>query len=105
MDDADEISCMTAMERTLWRRIIWRIPDLFPNPIVLRAERMYVSVFGTIQERRPMRLRLLFIVMDVLTVLAYPIVLAQTKISQFSKSMASISLVHSLLAAPVTEGE
>jgi NADH:ubiquinone oxidoreductase subunit 3 (subunit A) len=45
-----------------------------------------------------LKLNLLFIVMDVLTVLAYPIVFVHTKLSQFSKSMAGISLAHFLRA-------
>ncbi len=40
-----------------------------------------------------LRLKLLFIVMEVLTVLAYPIVFVHTKLSQFSRSMAGFVTV------------
>ena len=39
-----------------------------------------------------MKLNLLFIVMDLLTLLAYPIVFVQGKLRQFSKSKESILL-------------
>jgi NADH:ubiquinone oxidoreductase subunit 3 (subunit A) len=39
-----------------------------------------------------MKLNLLFIIMDLLTLLAYPIVFAHGKLGQFSKSKESITL-------------
>ena len=44
-----------------------------------------------------MKLNFLFIVMDVLTVLAYAIVFMHMKLRQFSKSIAGIALAHFLL--------
>ena len=41
---------------------------------------------------KTMKLNLLFIVMDLLTLLAYPIVFAHGKLGQFSKSNESITL-------------
>ncbi len=42
-----------------------------------------------------MKLNLLFMVMDLLTLLAYPIVFVHGKIRQFSKSKESITLANS----------
>jgi len=44
--------------------------------------------FVATEEKMNLRLSLLFIVMEVLTVLAYPFVFVHTKLSQLSKSMA-----------------
>ncbi len=49
-----------------------------------------------------LKLNLLFIVMDVLTIVAYPIVFVHRKLSQFSKSIAGISLARFLLAGFIT---
>jgi hypothetical protein len=45
-----------------------------------------------------MKLNILFIVMDLLTILAYPIVFLHGKLRQFSKSKEGVDLV----LAPVT---
>ncbi len=47
-----------------------------------------------------MKLNLLFIVMDLLTILAYPIVFVHGKLRQFAKSKEGVTLA--LIPAPVT---
>jgi len=49
-----------------------------------------------------MKLNLLFIVMDLLTVLAYPIVFVHGKLRQFSKLKESIAPANLLAVASVT---
>jgi hypothetical protein len=51
-----------------------------------------------------MKLKLLFIVMDLLTILAYPIVFVHGKLRQFAKSKESIALTNKLITVPVTPG-
>ena len=51
-----------------------------------------------------MRLSLLFIVMDLLTLLAYPIVFAHGKLRQFSNSKENIPLANLLVIVPVPPG-
>lgn len=51
-----------------------------------------------------MGLSLLFIAVDLLTLLAYPIVYVYRKPSQFSKSKESIPVPNLLLAVRVTPG-
>jgi len=51
-----------------------------------------------------MKLNLLFIVMDLLTLLAYPIVFVHGKIRQFSKSKENIALSNLLVNSSVTPG-
>jgi len=51
-----------------------------------------------------MRLSLLFIVMDLLTLLAYPIVFAHGKLRQFSNSRESIPLANLVAIVPVPPG-
>jgi hypothetical protein len=51
-----------------------------------------------------MKLKLLFIVMDLLTILAYPIVFMHGKLRQFSNSKESIALTNTLITVPVTPG-
>lgn len=51
-----------------------------------------------------MKLNLLFIVMDLLTLLAYPIVFVHGKIRQFSKSKESIALANVLVNGSVIPG-
>jgi hypothetical protein len=51
-----------------------------------------------------MKLNLLFIVMDLLTLLAYPIVFAHGKIRQLSNASESIPLADLLVTVPVTPG-
>ncbi len=48
-----------------------------------------------------MKLNLIFIVMDLLTLLAYPIVFVYSKLSQFSKPKESIDLANLLVIVPV----
>jgi len=48
-----------------------------------------------------MRLSLLFIVMDLVTLLAYPIVFVHGKLRQFSKRKAVINLANSLVTGSV----
>jgi hypothetical protein len=49
-----------------------------------------------------MKLNLFFIVMDLLTILAYPIVFAHGKLHQLAKSKEGVALV--LAPTPVTPG-
>jgi hypothetical protein len=55
-------------------------------------------------EEKTLKLNLLFIVMDLLTLLAYPIVFVHNKLHQFSKSRESISVPNLLVPVPVTPG-
>ena len=50
-----------------------------------------------------MRLSLLFIFMDLLTLLAYPIVFAHGKLRRFSRSKESIPPANLLITVPVTQ--
>ena len=51
-----------------------------------------------------MKLNLLFIVMDLLTLLAYPIVFVHGKLRQVSKSKESTTLANVLVTVPITPG-
>ena len=51
-----------------------------------------------------MKLNLLFIVMDLLTILAYPFVLIHGKLFQFSKARESFHLMNVLIIGSVTPG-
>ena len=51
-----------------------------------------------------MKLNLLFIVMDLLTVLAYPIVFVHGKLRQFSRPEESTPRVNLLVPVPVKAG-
>lgn len=51
-----------------------------------------------------MRLNLFFIVMYLLTLLAYPIVFAHGKLRQFSNSKENIPLANLLVIVPVPPG-
>ena len=51
-----------------------------------------------------MKLKLLFIVMDLLTLLAYPIVFVQGKLRQFSKSKHRFTLANLIVTGSVTPG-
>ena len=55
-------------------------------------------------EAKTMKLTLLFIVMELFTVLAYPIVFVYSKLHQVSKSKASIPLAKLLVIGPVPPG-
>jgi hypothetical protein len=55
-------------------------------------------------EEKTFKLSLLFIVMDLVTLLAYPIVFVHGKLHQFSKSKESISVPILLVPVPVTRG-
>jgi hypothetical protein len=50
-----------------------------------------------LREAKTMRLNLLFIVMDLVTLLAYPIVFVHGKLRQFSKRKEGIDLANSLV--------
>jgi len=54
-----------------------------------------------LREAKTMRLSLLFIVMDLVTLLAYPIVFVHGKLRQFSKRKAVINLANSLVTGSV----
>jgi hypothetical protein len=53
---------------------------------------------------KTIKLNLLFIIMDLLTLLAYPIVFAHGKLRQFSKSKESIPLANLLVNVPGMPG-
>jgi hypothetical protein len=55
-------------------------------------------------EKKTLKLSLLFIVMELLTLLAYPIVFVHNKLHQFSKSKESSSVPNLLVPVPVTPG-
>ena len=65
---------------------------------------MMFIVFKYYRGEKTMKLNLLFIVMDLLTLLAYPIVFAHGKIRQFSKSKESMPLANLFVTVPVTPG-
>jgi len=52
-----------------------------------------------------MKLNLLFIVIELLTLFAYPIVFVHGKLRQFSKSRESVPVPNLLVAVPVTPGK
>ena len=52
-----------------------------------------------------MKLSLLFMVLELLTLLAYPIVFVQSRLLRFSKSREGISVSKSSMIAPVTPDE
>ena len=52
-------------------------------------------------EGKSMNLNLLFIVMELLTILAYPIVFVYGKINSFSKSKGNVALENLLVTIPV----
>ena len=51
-----------------------------------------------------MKLNLLFMAMDMLTLLAYPILLICAKLRQLSNSRQEIAVANLLAASPVTAG-
>jgi hypothetical protein len=54
---------------------------------------------------KTLKLKLLFIVMDLLTLLVYPIVFVHNKLRPFSKSKARIPVPNLLAIVPVTPGK
>jgi NADH:ubiquinone oxidoreductase subunit 3 (subunit A) len=54
--------------------------------------------------RKTLKLNLLFIVMDLFTLLAYPIVFVHNKLRQFSKSKASVAVPDLLATLPTIVG-
>jgi hypothetical protein len=52
-----------------------------------------------------MKLNLIFIVMELLTLLAYPIVFVHSKLRPFSKSKERIPVPNLLIIVPVTPGK
>jgi NADH:ubiquinone oxidoreductase subunit 3 (subunit A) len=56
-------------------------------------------------EEKTMKLSLLFIVMDLLTLLAYPIVFVYGKLRQFSRSQESILVPNLFVAVQITPGK
>jgi len=51
-----------------------------------------------------MKLNLLFIVMDLLTLLAYPILFVHGKIRQFSRQKENMALANSIITGSVAAG-
>ena len=51
-----------------------------------------------------MKLNLLFIIMDLLTLLAYPILFLHSKIRQFSRSKENMALTNLLVTGSVAAG-
>ena len=56
-------------------------------------------------ERKTMKLNLLFIVMELFTLLAYPIVFVHGRLHRFSKSKDRIPVPNLLITVPVTPGK
>ncbi len=52
-----------------------------------------------------MKLNLFFIIMDLLTLLAYPIIFMYGKIKPFSSSKENVTLANRLVPVPVAAGE
>jgi hypothetical protein len=52
-----------------------------------------------------MKLNLIFVVMELLTLLAYPIVFVQSKLRRFSKSKERIPVPNLLMVVPVRPGK
>jgi hypothetical protein len=52
-----------------------------------------------------MKLNLLFIIMDLFTILAYPFVFMHSKLFQFSKTRAGIPLANALAIVSVLPGK
>jgi hypothetical protein len=71
----------------------------YPNDV------MMLIVIKVYRGETTMKLNLLFIVMDLLTLLAYPIVFVHGKLRQLSKSRESINLAKSLVLVPATQGK
>jgi hypothetical protein len=63
---------------------------------------MMFIYFRYYPRERTLKLNLLFIVMDLLTLLAYPLVFVHGKLRQFSKSKESIPPANLLATVPVT---
>jgi hypothetical protein len=62
-------------------------------------------VFRSHGGEKMLKLMLLFIVMDLLTLLAYPIVFVHSKLRPFSKSKERIPVPNLLIIVPVTPGK
>ena len=56
-------------------------------------------------EEQSMKLNLIFIVMELLTLLAYPIVFVHSKLGPFSKSKERIPVPNLSIIVPVTPGK
>jgi hypothetical protein len=54
--------------------------------------------------RKTMKLNLLFIIMDLLTLLAYPILFVHGKLRQFSRSKENMALANLLITGSVAVG-
>ena len=57
------------------------------------------------REEQSMKLNLIFIVMELLTLLAYPIVFVHSKLGLFLKSKESIPVPNLSIIVPVTPGK
>jgi hypothetical protein len=71
---------------------------------MLKLEEFCVNHIWQNQEKKTMKLNMLFILMDLLTVLAYPVVFMHGKLHKFSKLEDGISLVNFLLHIPAEAG-
>jgi len=58
-----------------------------------------------LREEKTIKLNLLFIAMELLTLLAYPIVFVHGKLRLFAKSRESVSVSNLFVAGPVTQGK
>jgi hypothetical protein len=65
---------------------------------------MMQIIFDSYPGEKTMKLNLLFIMMDLLTLLAFPIVFVHGKLRQLSNSRESIPLAKLLVTVPVTPG-
>jgi hypothetical protein len=57
---------------------------------MMRLDNMPMFIVLNVIEEKTMKLKLLFIVMDLLTLLAYPFVFAHGKLCQFSTAKVSV---------------
>jgi hypothetical protein len=78
-----------------------RIKKLVTKNKYLNDKMMFIS-FRYYPRERSLKLILFFILMDLVTLLAYPIVFVHGKLHQFSKSKESIPLANLLVTVPTT---
>jgi hypothetical protein len=65
---------------------------------------MMFMIFRQDRKEMTLKLKLLFIVMDLLTILAYPIVYIDGRLRQFSKPKENIKLANLLVTGSATQG-
>jgi hypothetical protein len=58
-----------------------------------------------LEEEKRMKLNLLFMAMELLTLLAYPIVFVHGKLSSFAKSRETVAVPNLFVVIPITPGK